>query len=372
MSAAKKTAAAIFQPDDIPTSEFKYSNAIPSKNGPITNVYLNHDSGRPKIQTPILTCPFGMSSIDNNKDPKKPSDPSYSIELQLGSESAKVESFTAYLESMDTRVLADGQKNSATWMPTFKGKMSEKMAKKLYKPLVKRYFDKEQLIFTDKYPPRVKFKMNRKNGKFMTRFFDHNRQPIDVNSMTAEELDRFGKGYRMRVIFEFGGIWGGAKGFGVTLRADQIMLYPPQRLTGFGFLKDVEDDLIFGAAPAAEHAAEEDPANQSTEEDEDEASGGTASPEEEEEVASGEASGGSEASPEEEEEASGDAEEAPEAPEEEEQQSEEAPEEEEEEEQPEPSPEPSPEPVKKKATKKKTADADAKQTSLGKYTRKKK
>lgn len=360
--------APVYQTEQIPVSEFTYSQVVPSKNGPISNVFLNYNKGRPKIQTPMLYCPFGVSCLEVND--RKNADPAYSVELQLGSDNPKTIAFTEWLESLDNRVLADGQKNSSTWMPSFKGKMSEKMAKKLYKPLVKRYFDKEQLAYTDKYPARVKFKLNRKNGRFTTRFFDHNRQPLDVNALTPEELDRFGKGYRMRVIFEVGGIWGGAKGFGVTLRADQVMIYPPQKLTGFGFVDDVEDELIFGGggggSPSNNDNNNDEPAEPAEPAAEESEGDAAPAPESEGDGAESDAGAtGDQAEPEEEEEQAPAAESSGEA---------EQPEEEEEEEA-QVSDEPEPEPAKKKVAKKTTAAGstdNTKQSTLGKYSRKKK
>lgn len=248
---ANNNSTALYQPESLNVNEFVYSAPHPNKTGTITNIYMNYNKSRPKIQSPMMYCTFGIGVMVDEK--KKDAEPAFSVELQLGAENAKLESFTQWLENFDARVLDDCKKHSESWM---KKKLSDRMAKELFKPMVKKYKDKETLTFSDKYPPRCKFKIQRKNGKFVTRFFDHNRQPIDLNGMTIEQLKQFGKGNRCRVIFEIGGIWCGAKGFGLTLKADQIMFFPPQRLTGFGFLDDIEDELIFGtssntAAPPA-------------------------------------------------------------------------------------------------------------------------
>jgi hypothetical protein len=246
----------LFQPEAIKVDEFVYTQPYPNKTQTITNIYMNYNNARPKIQTPLLFCPFGISVMVDEK--KKDAEPGYSIDLQLGNENAKTEAFTKWLDGLDTKVFNDCKNNAEKWLPS-KKKLTDRMAKELFKPAIKKFFDKTPgvLKYTDKYPARCKFKIQRKNGKFVTKFFDHNRQPIDITNMTAEQLKAF-KGNRCRVIFEVAGVWAGAKGFGVTLRADQIMFYPPQRLTGFGFLDDVEDELIFGnggAAPAVPVAA---------------------------------------------------------------------------------------------------------------------
>lgn len=243
------SSTSLYQAEAINVDEFVYSQPHPNKTGTITTIYMNYNKTRPKIQSPIMFCPFGISVMVDEK--KKDAEPGYSIEMQLGAENQKLESFTAFLDRLDARVLADCKKNSESWM---KKKLSDRMGKELFKPLVKKFFDKTTLSFSDKYPARCKFKIQRKNGRFTTRFFDHNRQPIDLNNMSLEEIKQYGKGNRCKVIFEIAGIWSGAKGFGVTLKADQIMFYPPQRLTGFGFVDDVEDELIFGSLAAAPEA----------------------------------------------------------------------------------------------------------------------
>ncbi len=256
----------LYQPEAINVNEFVYSPPHPNQSGTITNIYMNYNKTRPLIQSPMMFCPFGISVMEEKQPegaPKKTTaanaapkrDPGYSVDLQLGTENPRLEAFTKWLESLDGRTLADCQKNSSIWMKHLKGKLSDKMAVLLFKPLVKKYKDKVTLAYTDKYPARCKFKLQRKNGKFTTRVFDHNRNPVDINKLTPEELKNFGKGNRMRIIFEIGGIWTGQKGFGVTLKADQIMLYPPQKLTGFGFLDDVEDELIFGSLSSSNNSA---------------------------------------------------------------------------------------------------------------------
>jgi hypothetical protein len=265
----------LYQTEAINVNDFVYTQPYPNPTQTINNIYMNLNNTRPKIQSPLLYCPFGISVMVDEK--KKDAEPGFSIDLQLGNENPKTEAFTKWLDGLDSKVFNDGKNNAEKWLPS-KKKLTDRMAKELFKPAIKKFFDKTPgvLKYTDKYPARCKFKIQRKNGKFVTKFFDHNRQPLDLSNMTAEQLKAF-KGNRCRVIFEIAGVWAGAKGFGVTLRADQIMFYPPQRLTGFGFVDDVEDELIFGggssaaaaAAPnSVEPAGDADPVGGNSDEDE--------------------------------------------------------------------------------------------------------
>jgi hypothetical protein len=217
---------------------------------------MNYERQRIKIQAPLMLCPFGISVLKDKKNPN--AEPAYSLELQLGADTPKTEAFTEWLKTIDRRVVSDVVANSNAWLK--RASLSEKVANDLHNPCVKRYKDPVLCEFTDKYPARCRFKLGKKNGKFVCKIFDQNRQPVDLDSMTPDELNHYGKMNRMRVIFEIGGVWGGAKGFGLTLRASQVMIFPPQKLTGFGFLHDMEDDLIFGdsvdAAPAAPDASD--------------------------------------------------------------------------------------------------------------------
>jgi len=234
---------------------FQYSQPYPNKSGTITSIYMNYNNSRPKIQSPMMYAPFGISVMVDEKNPNR--DPGFSIDCQLAGKEGghpKLVQFTDWLETVDVRVLADCKKNCKKWLG--RAKISDRMAKDKFGGLVKPYKDPNTKQISDKYPPRTKFKFQRKDGNFTTTMFDHRRQPIDLNSMTLEELKGYGKGHRFRVIFELGGIWSGSKGFGLTLRAKQLMIYPPQKLTGFGFVHDVEDDLILGTAMI--EVAEED------------------------------------------------------------------------------------------------------------------
>lgn len=253
----------IFLPKDIDVNDFEYTKPFPNQSKTITSIYMNLNRTRPKIQSPMLYCPFGLNVYRDEKKPNK--DPTFDLELQLDDSSESAVQFREWLEALETRVLKDMKSNSKAWMN--RAKLSDRMAKEKFKPLVKRYFDKETLEFSDKYPPRVRVKMPRKNGHFDVRVFNNKREVIDLDAMPIEELDGYAKGCRICVIFRVGGIWSGAKGFGVTLKAHQMMIFPIERLTGFGFVEDVEDELIFGAMTTA---SGDDPMDVEQDEDGDE------------------------------------------------------------------------------------------------------
>lgn len=242
---SKTAAQPILSFENIDVKQFTYGPPH-SKNGTITNIAMNYNRSRVKIQSPLMFCPFGISVLRDKKEKDNIEKAAFSIELQLGSDDAKLDAFTKWCSSLDEKVINDVRANSNAWLK--KSTLNETLAKQLHNPCVKKYYDKELCKTTDKYPARIRFKLGRKNEKFVTRIFNQDRQAVDLDSMSLDEIEKLGKSNRMRVIFEIGGVWGGAKGFGVTLRAAQIMLFPPQKLTGFGFVHDIEDDLIFGDA----------------------------------------------------------------------------------------------------------------------------
>jgi hypothetical protein len=335
--------------DELNVEGFTYTQPFPNKSGTITSIYMNFDHVRPKVQSPLMYCPFGVSVL---RDEKKPNaEPGFTIELSLDESSDKQAAFAAWVKDLERRVLADCKSNSNAWMK--RSKLSDRMANELFNPVIRPYKDPQTKKVSDKYPPRIKFKMVRKDGNFTCRAFTGDREPIDINNMSFDDIDKLGKGCNVRIIFELGGIWCGAKGFGITLRAQQLMIYAPERLTGPGFVHDVEDNLIFGVTSAdsggdAEFVPddgddeEEEVNNEPAEEEEAEAVGDEA----EEEVVVDDKEDSSVPTDDD------DAEPAPE-------------EEEEEEEEPEPSPEPT---KKKKSTKK---SSSGKQSTLAKYSKKK-
>lgn len=228
--------------EEINVDKFTYGPPVPNKLKTITMITMNYNGKRPKIQTPPMKSPFGFSALVDKK--KANAEPAFTVELSFD-ETERSKLFQAWVQQMDDRVMNDTKANSNAWMK--RATLSDAIAKELFNPAVKPY--KEKNVVSDKWPPRIRFKIqkDRKTGKFSTKVFDHNRQPVDLDAMSLDEIRGFGKNYKMKVIFEVGGVWAGAKGFGTTFRAHQIMLYPLQKLTGFGFVHDVEDDLIFGS-----------------------------------------------------------------------------------------------------------------------------
>jgi hypothetical protein len=239
--------------EDVAVDKFTYGPPVPNKSKTITNINMNYEKGRPKIQSPLLGCPFGFSVMVDKKKPN--ADPSYTIELSLDDDTQKSRQFKEWVQQIDDRTMSDAKANSNAWMK--RATLSDAIAKELFYPALKCYKDPKTKQISDQYAPRIRFKLMRKNGKFTTKVFDQHRQPVNFDEMSIEQIKGYGKHYKMKVIFEVGGVWAGAKGFGVTFRASQVILYPLQKLTGFGFLHDVEDDLIFGEANAVTDEADE-------------------------------------------------------------------------------------------------------------------
>lgn len=235
----------------IPNLVFTLGKPMPGK--AIKNIFVAYrddpdgPATRPYLQTPRMYCPFGIGVLEP-KDKSK-SDPDFSIGIHLSPTSEAATKFIAWANELDEFILRNARANCSSWLG--KSKISDKMLLKLFRPVVRK-------ATTGDYPPLMNFKLPRKNGQFVTKAFDAQKQPIHLQQMSVEELRGYGKHCDVSVLFEIASVWSGAKGFGMTFRARQLMFYPPKKLDDYGFVEDVEDELVLGPyLTGPEHAGDE-------------------------------------------------------------------------------------------------------------------
>ena len=216
---------------EVDFSDWTFSNIKANPNGS-KSVYLNCDGRRVNIQTPKMRAPFGLQKNQWNDGDT----PKYTLDLSFSKEpNEKLDEFHETLKGLDELVLKEAMEHPKEWFG--KNKLSRELAEDLYTSILRRYKDPETKEFTGKYPDTVKLKIIR-DGKFKTKAYGPDREPIDIDEALKG-------GAQVIAIMQISQIWISTMGFGVSLVANQLKVFPAARLTGYCFLPDEDDDEEF-------------------------------------------------------------------------------------------------------------------------------
>lgn len=181
--------------------------------------YLNYSGGKVIIQTAIeMRGPYGMNKyIGPNGE--KAANPDYSLDISLDSYNQTGTEISQYYEMMmaiDNYAKAEGYKNRKTW---FKGDLSKEVVNAFFNDTIK--FPKDKDGNPKPYPPSQKVKLNI-GGKpeMATKFYNP-----EGELLTEDPAKLLGKGATVTCILQCGGIWFAGGKFGITWRANQVVVH---------------------------------------------------------------------------------------------------------------------------------------------------
>lgn len=168
-------------------------------------VYVNfEDNSRVRIQTPVLSAPFGVSTYDEASTGGK----SYTLDGSFKGyeENEILKIFLDKCRQLDDHLINEATKNSKEW---FGKASSREFIEELCRKVVRESND------PTKYAPtiRMKFATNL-DGSCATQVFDENRNPVDMDYLV--------RGTTFKAIVELSSVWFVQKSFGITLRLAQI------------------------------------------------------------------------------------------------------------------------------------------------------
>ena len=193
-------------------------------------VYLN-GTGNKKLlfQLPQLRAPFGLSEFTDKLSGKT----SYSLNVSLDDEPTR-----KVFEALDKKVLDFVADNSEACL----GKKYSKdiMREALFKSAIKPG--------KDNYAPTLQLKVltGRDGNGFAVEAYNAAKQRVDLTTLE--------KGQGVVTIIEINQIWFVDNKFGLSIRLQQVLLSPLNKLKGFSFV-DVETSDT--AEPAAEEEEDE-------------------------------------------------------------------------------------------------------------------
>jgi hypothetical protein len=212
-------------------------SAISTLKSGAKQAFVNYNAGKFIVQTPQnMIAPYGLGVNDKSKFGGTGID--YSLDLSLrgyNEEGNPVKGYSDMLQSIDDYVLNLAVKNSVAW---FGKQRSLDSIRDSYKSSVKFAIDKatgQQKA----YPPTHKLKLRKLDDKFETKFY--NSKGALYKDMPIEDL--LPKNVQLTVLIQCAGLWFSAAGFGLTWRAQQVVVHKlPERMKEFAFQGLVADE----------------------------------------------------------------------------------------------------------------------------------
>ena len=234
--------------NELDVSKLEYSDLRRLDSG-IKVAYVNHNGGLINLQTPELSLTFDSTDHDGNGKY------SFMASMKGIDTNEQLQEFSGKMKEIESKLLADAEKNCVQWLGK---KYSSEMILDKFTRIMRPYKDPETGEYTGKYPDNMSFKVVKREGKFMCKFYDENRQRINVDNENEEdyvEIEKvLAKGTSFRAILKCTGLWVSNIGFGVSWQAAQMKVKLPDNLEEYAF-RD-EDD--FQPEPEKEDEGEEE------------------------------------------------------------------------------------------------------------------
>jgi hypothetical protein len=197
----------IRNPESLNVESFEFTKPKTNQSGG-QSVFVNINGNKVRFQTPVLRMPFGVNDTNNRK----------SIDFSISDQN-----FEEFVKSVDNAIVQSAVNNSAVW---FKRQLTEGVVSELYKKSMKP---------SEKYPPLMRMKLPTVDNEFTGEIYDSNKNELSMKSLQ--------KGSRVQLIAEIAGIYFVAKEFGISWKIVQIKVMPQNRLTGFAFIDDSNEDV---------------------------------------------------------------------------------------------------------------------------------
>ena len=189
------------------------------------------------VQTPKMFCPFGASAFkqtDNSQLPR------YNLNLSFGKDKPELKKFQDKLQALDElvleKVINDKKLLALLNVTGSKDKIRAGLSF-LQIPTIK--FPKDD---TKDYPPNLSVKIPTvySTGKISTDFYNKQKEKMEVNHDNMEMCCP--KKSEVKCLLRIASIWFVGGKFGIALRAEQVIVFPSQSLSGYAFADDSGDE----------------------------------------------------------------------------------------------------------------------------------
>lgn len=233
-------------PKNIDVNKIRYSEVRALASGAKT-VYVNYGAEKLTIQTPVLSCPYGIGEPFEAKEAAKngtaipDKDKKYDLTVSFRDmdTNTKVQVFHDKLKEIEQKIIDDAFANRLAWFKDdFDG--NKTFVSKLFNPIVKIDKDPNTGKPVGKYPPTFKAKLpyDNKNNVFSFDAFDMDNEELDFASVMTKL-----KGSKTQLIVQLTGIWfaGGKYGCSWKVVSAKFQLHQNSKIT---FLQDSDAENI--------------------------------------------------------------------------------------------------------------------------------
>lgn len=231
------------------------------------------------VQTPKMKVPFGLSSFEGSNFMIGPQFTGFRENFENDAESKEIFMF---MEKLTNRIVKEIKKNIVEWFGKGYAKFDDEQIKTaLMWPILKFSED-------GKYDPTMKVKFpaykdkNTGNMVFTTKVFNKEREILEINAeFPSETIPKYSD---VKLIMHFSDLFVGSSKASLTIKAEQVMVYPPESyLKDCAFIDDEENEEVTEELENAFDESDEDQEVEVEENEEQEESEESEEEEEEEE-----------------------------------------------------------------------------------------
>ena len=235
--------SSVLKPSELNVELVKYSDIKKMQSGSKI-AYVNYGEG---INSILIETPECMFPFDNTFYPEGDNSGKYNCKISLNTEgNTEMLEFVNAMMKLDEKIKSDAKKNSQSWLG--KKSISDEVIDEKYTPIVRPYKDPNTGEFTGKYPAQMGFKIVQRNGQFQCKFYNENRQRLNVDNEESEDfIDHsklMSKGNTVKLLLKCNGLWFSTAGFGCTWKAEQIKIKVPEKLEDYAFRDDDDDGFV--------------------------------------------------------------------------------------------------------------------------------
>ena len=215
-------------------NQLQYTEPKLNVHGKGKSVYQHYVDGKRKcvIQTPVLYVPFAVSQFQEEGATYT----KYTLVISLKDCDPL---FREMIQSIDESNVVSAIHNNRTWFSENKEVSAEIMQDRYRRVL--RSDSKGK--YDDQFRVKLPFKQD---GTFDGFVFDEHKNVTGIDAIEP--------GCKIRMLMEIGNIYLADKTFGQVLKAVQLQVFKPEKLSGFAF----QESCDVNASAAEEHAEEDD------------------------------------------------------------------------------------------------------------------
>ena len=233
-------------PKSVDVSKIRYTEIKTLISG-AKSMYINYGTGKLRIQTPIMTLPYGLGEGYDEKQAAKAgkeivkplSERKYDLTLSFRGmdENPKIEIFHNKLKEIEQKIIDDAFTNRLEWFKDdYDG--NKNFVAKLFNPIIKIDKDAKTGKVVGKYPPTLKVKIpfDGKNGRFTFDSYD-----LENNEIQFEDIMHKLKSGKTQLIIELSGMWFAGGKYGCTWKviSGKFQIYQNHKVT---FLEDSDTE----------------------------------------------------------------------------------------------------------------------------------